>query len=77
MAPRWGPAKPARRIVISLKKSPKGGEPVSITAARRKSALATGVRPSVPDPISSKSDELWSWARVPAEKKDSGFASVW
>ncbi len=72
-----GPAKPAWRIVISLKKIPKGGEPVMITAASTKRALATGVRPSVPGPISSKSEERWSCASVPAEKNDSGFASVW
>jgi hypothetical protein len=48
-----------------------------ITAASTKSALATGVRPSVPEPISSKSDEAWSCASVPAEKKARGFASVW
>ena len=77
MATVCGPAKPAFRIVISLKKRPKGGDPVMITAASMKSALATGVRPSVPGPISSKSDEPWSCASVPAEKNDSGFASVW
>ena len=25
----------------------------------------------------SKSDELWSWASVPAEKNATGFANVW
>ena len=72
-----GPAKPAFRIVISLKNSPKGGEPVMITAASTKRALATGARPSVPGPISSKSEDRWSWASVPAEKNASGLARVW
>ena len=48
-----------------------------ITAASTSSALATGARPSVPPPISSKSDELWSCASVPAEKNATGLASEW
>ena len=40
------------------------------------SALATGVRPRLPLPMSSKSEERWSWASVPAEKKGRGFAKV-
>ena len=56
---------------------PKGGDPVTITAATMNSALATGVRASVPGPMSSKSEERWSCASVPAEKKASGFAKVW
>ncbi len=39
-------------MVISLKNRPKGGDPVIISAAITKSALAIGVRPNVPPPIS-------------------------